>query len=173
MDPVPQTCAILALRKELITVRSRHNPRRDKCDSGMVEKRQGKIKHGNKTNEGEKKKKKQECGETERDTVRSVEALVARLPRMLSDSGRLMTGIRLHSESERAGATLHTGAPLSLGQSKQAAQPAPPAATGCCLSSNPTIHLSIYPIQCLIRLINRQLRESSVCVRVCVCGVAQ
>lgn len=122
---------------------------------------------------GKKKKKKQECGETERDTVRSVEALVARLPRMLSDSGRLMTGIRLHSESERAGATLHTGAPLSLGQSKQAAQPAPPAATGCCLSSNPTIHLSIYPIQCLIRLINRQLRESSVCVRVCVCGVAQ
>lgn len=52
MDPVPQTSAILALRKELITVRSRHNPQRDKCDSGMVEKRQGKIKHGNKTNEG-------------------------------------------------------------------------------------------------------------------------
>lgn len=51
-------------------------------------------------------------------------------PRMLSDSGRLMTGSRGHSESERAGAALQTGAPLSLGPSTQAAQPAPPAATG-------------------------------------------
>lgn len=38
-----------------------------------------------------------------------------------------MTGSRGHSESERAGATLETGAPLSL---DQATQPAPPAATG-------------------------------------------
>jgi len=63
------------------------------------------------------------CGETERD----MEALVAWLPRMLSDSGRLMTGSRGHSESQKAGETLQTGAPLSL---DQAARPAPPAATG-------------------------------------------
>lgn len=37
MDRVPQTSAILALSKELITVRSRHNPQRDKCDSKTVE----------------------------------------------------------------------------------------------------------------------------------------
>lgn len=43
----------------------------------------------------------------------SVKALVAPLPRMLSDSGRLMTDMRHHSESERAGAGLRTvGAPL-------------------------------------------------------------
>lgn len=64
---------------------------------------------------GEGKKKSQKCGETERDAGRSMEALVARLPRMLSDSGRLMTGSRGHSESERAGATLQAGSPLSLG----------------------------------------------------------
>lgn len=92
------------------------------------------------------KKKKPKCGETERDTGRSMEALVARLPRMLSDSGRLMTGSRGHSESERAGATLQTGAPLSLGQSAQAAQPAPPAATGGAASRpiHPSIHLSVH-----------------------------
>lgn len=78
----------LALSKELVTVGSRLNPRRDKCDSKMVEKRGG---------------NKPKCGETERDTGRSMEALVARLPRMLSDSGRLMTGSSGHSESERAG----------------------------------------------------------------------
>lgn len=32
MDPAPETSAILALSKELITVRSSHNPQRDKCD---------------------------------------------------------------------------------------------------------------------------------------------
>ena len=92
------------------------------------------------------KKKEPKCGETERDTGRSMEALVARLPRMLSDSGRLMTGSRGHSESERAGATLQTGAPLSLGQSTQAAQPAPPAATGGGrrLPSHPSIHSSLH-----------------------------
>lgn len=83
---------------------------------------------GNKKEEAENKSQK--CGETERDTGCSMEASVAWLPRMLSDSGWVMTGSRGHSESERAGATLETGAPLSLGQSAQAAQPAPPAATG-------------------------------------------
>lgn len=57
MDRVPQTSAILAPSKELITVRSRHNPQRDKCDSKMVEKIQGEIKRRNETNEGEKKAK--------------------------------------------------------------------------------------------------------------------
>lgn len=56
MDRVPQTSAILALGKELITVRSSHNPQRDKCDSKMAEKIQGEIKHRNETNEGGKKK---------------------------------------------------------------------------------------------------------------------
>lgn len=114
-------------------------------------------------------KKKPKCGETERDTGRSMEALVARLPRMLSDSGRLMTGSRGRSESERAGATLRTGAPLSLGQSTQAAQPAPPAAKGGA-ASHP-IHLSIHPSmhgaglfspqpsQCLISLINTKVNR--------------
>lgn len=73
--------------------------------------------------------KKPKCGETERDMGRSKEALVARIPRMLSDSGRLMTGIRRHGESERAGAALQTTAPLSLGQSKQAARRALPTTT--------------------------------------------
>lgn len=42
-----------------------------------------------------------------------MKALVAPLPRMLSDSGWLMTDMRHHSESERAGAGLRTvGAPL-------------------------------------------------------------
>lgn len=57
MDRVPQTSAILAPSKELITVRSGHNPQRDKCDSKMVEKIQGEIKRRNETNEGEKKAK--------------------------------------------------------------------------------------------------------------------
>lgn len=108
----------------------------------MVEKIQGEIKHRNETNGGKKMPK---CGETERDTGRSTEAPVARLPRMLSDSGRLMTGSRGHSESERAGATLQTGAPLSLGQSTQAAQPAPPAGTG-----DAAFHPSIYPFMVLV-----------------------
>lgn len=60
MDWVPQTRAILASSKELITVRSRRNPQRDKWDSKMVEKTQGKIKHRNETNDGEIKKKRQE-----------------------------------------------------------------------------------------------------------------
>jgi len=50
MDQVPQTSAILAHSKELITVRSRHNPQCDKCDKCdpvTVEKIQGDIKHRN------------------------------------------------------------------------------------------------------------------------------
>lgn len=99
---------------------------------------------GTKQLRGRERKKKPKCGETERDTGRSVEALVARLPRMLSDSGRLMTDSRGHSESERAGAALQAGAPLSLGQSTQAAQPAPPAATGV-PPPVPSIHSSTRP----------------------------
>lgn len=80
---------------------------------------------------------KPERGETGRDAGRSVEALVARLPRMLSDSGRLMTGRAVATvkvrERERASTQ---GRPLSLGRSKRAAQPAPP--------SRP-IQPSIYP----------------------------
>lgn len=49
MDQVPQTSAILALSKELITVRSGLNPQRDKCDSKMAEKIQGEIKQRNET----------------------------------------------------------------------------------------------------------------------------
>ncbi len=143
MDWAPQTSAILAQSKELITVGSRHNPQRDKCDSMMVEKIQGEIKRRNETNEGGEKMPK--CGETERDTGRSVEAPVARLPSMLSDSGRLMTGSGGHSESERAGAALQTGAPLSLGQSTQAAQLCPARRhRGCCFPSHPCIHPSIH-----------------------------
>lgn len=60
MHRLPQTSAGLALSKELITVRSRHNPQRDKCDSKMVEKIQGEIKRRNETNEGGNKKEEAE-----------------------------------------------------------------------------------------------------------------
>lgn len=71
---------------------------------------------------------------------------MAQVPRMLSDSGRLMTGSHSHSESERAGATLQTGAPLSLDQSTQAAQPAPPAAKGDAASLiHPSMDLASLP----------------------------
>lgn len=106
-------------------------------------------------------KKKPKCGETERDTGRSMEALVARLPRMLSDSGRLMTGSRGRSESERAGATLRTGAPPLI-RPVRTGRTACPARCyrGCCLLSHPSIHPwcwltfpSTTP-QCLISLMN-------------------
>lgn len=86
--------------KELISVWSRHKPQRDDCE----EKMQGEILEQELKQMGDKKN----CGETERDTDRSVEAHVAPIPRMCSDSGQLMTGICCHSESERAGATLQT-----------------------------------------------------------------
>lgn len=58
-----------------------------------------------------------------------------------------MTGSHGHRESERAGATLQTGTPLSLDRSTQAAQPAPPAAKGGAASSriHPSIHSFILP----------------------------
>lgn len=84
---------------------------------------------------------KPECGETERDTGRSVEALVARLPRMLSDSGRLMTGRAVATvkvrERERASAQ---GRPLSLGRTKPNGPHSPPRPP-----IHPTIHLSVRP----------------------------
>lgn len=86
-----------------------------------VEKMQGRSSRGIKQVRGEKKKPK--CGETERGTGCSTEALVAQIPRMLSDSGHLMTGIRRHGESEQAVAALQTMVPLSLGQSKQTVWP--------------------------------------------------
>lgn len=103
----------------------------------------GKIKQRNKTSEGEKKPK---CGKTERDTGCSTEALVAQIPRMLSDSGHLMTGIRRHGESERAVAALQTSVPLSLGQSKQTVWPGLPCPQPPIQSIHPSIHWS----QCLI-----------------------
>lgn len=104
----------------------------------MAEELRQEIEHRNKTNKGWGKwVVKPECGEMERDTGRSVEALAARLPRMLSDSRRLMTGRAVATvkvrEREQASAQ---GRPLSLGQTKRAAQPAPP--------SRP-IQPSIYP----------------------------
>lgn len=66
--------------------------------------------------------KKRIGGEADGDVCRRSEALVARLPRMPSDSGRLMTGGGGRSESRRAGGTLRTGAPLSLGTDR----PRPP-----------------------------------------------
>lgn len=80
MDEVLQTSAVLALSKELITA-GQDSPQCDKCDSKMVQKTQREIKHRDETNEGEIKrrdrKKKPKCGETERDSGRSMEALVA------------------------------------------------------------------------------------------------
>lgn len=112
MDQITLTKAFLALSKELITGRLRRNPQRDnqrrwikyreKSSAGM------KQIGGNKKDGAEKKSK---CGKTERAARRSTQALAARLPRMLSDSGRLMTGSRGHSESERAAATLRLGRP--------------------------------------------------------------
>lgn len=81
MDEVLQTSAVLALSKELITA-GQDSPQCDKCDSKMVQKTQREIKRRDETNEGEikrrdRKKKKLKCGETERDSGRSMEALVA------------------------------------------------------------------------------------------------
>lgn len=99
------------------------------------------------------KKKKPKCGETERDTGCSVEALVAQLPRMLSDSGWLMTGSHGHSESERAGAALRTRAPPLIRPVHTAHMdlPHPAAMAGgcCCLPSHPSIHSFIGP-RCLL-----------------------
>lgn len=127
MDPVAQTRAhYCRVRTQTLSVT---NAPQRRCRKYRQEPSLGmKLTRGIKEELG--KKKQQKCGETERDTGRSVEALVAQLPRMLSDSGRLMTGSRGRSESERAGAALQTGAPLSLGPSMQATQPAPPAVTG-------------------------------------------
>lgn len=94
---------------------SGHKPLCDKCKSKMEEKiKVCKLKQMKKI--AVRQKEAQAC---------SIETHVAPLPRMLSDSGRVMTGIRCHSESERAGATLQTeGTPFI--SSKQATQPAPP-----------------------------------------------
>lgn len=88
MDQITLTKAFLALSKELITGRLRRNPQRDnqrrwikyreKSSAGM------KQIGGNKKDGAEKKSK---CGKTERAARRSTQALAARLPRMLSDSG--------------------------------------------------------------------------------------
>lgn len=85
----------LAGGKELVSVWSGRKPQRDDCK----ERTQGETRA-----QGLKQMRdKKTCGETERDTGRSVEEHVAPIPRMRSDSGQLMTGVRRHSESERAG----------------------------------------------------------------------
>lgn len=85
----------LAGGKELVSVWSGRKPQRDDCKERM----QGETR----AQELKQMRDKKTCGETERDTGRSVEAHVAPIPRMRSDSGQLMTGVRRHSESERAG----------------------------------------------------------------------
>lgn len=98
-----------------------------------------------------------------------MEALVARLPRMLSDSGRLMTGSRGHSESERAGATLQAGSPLSLGP-VHAGRTACPARRdgGRRLLSHPSFHgarVSLpQAVQTLNELDKHKVDESSMCM---------
>lgn len=86
--------------------------------------------------------KKKNCGETERDTGLSVEAHVALIPRMCSDSGQLMTGIHRHSESKSAGAALQTKVALLISSQQAAwsASPSPPASVGCCLQPHPSIY---------------------------------
>lgn len=120
-------------------------------EDGGGRREEGEIKSRNETNEGRIKKNWQErekpkCGETKRDTHRSTEALVALLPRMHSDSGWLMTGSHGHSESERAGAALHTGAPpLIRGVHRgRMAPPRPPLWGCCCLQSHHPIISSLH-----------------------------
>lgn len=71
-----------------------------------------------------------------------VEAHVALIPRMSSDSGQLMTGIHRRSESKSAGAALETKVALliSFQQAAWSASPSPPASVGCCLQPHPSIY---------------------------------
>lgn len=75
----------LAGGEELISVWPGHQPQRDDCE----EKMRREILERELQQMGDKSKKKKKCGETERDTGRSVEAHVAAIPRMCSDSGQL------------------------------------------------------------------------------------